>query len=221
MKRGVAALIKLAKDTNGDAVVEATILFPIMIMVFAALVLLAAYLPTRAALQKATQYAATAIATERSDTWIYYNDSSMSYSWEDDKSKLKNVYVTLFSKDNDIEGEGEGIVTEIESRSLSSKAGTLRVHSYIVNRVIYKEVVVEACREFSVPVNMAIIGLPKDMPIPIMVTSTAVIQNGDEFVRNMDIAVDFVEFIFEKFELTDISKSISSFGDQVSKLLGW
>lgn len=48
----------LWNDVRGDAVVEATILFPIIIMVFAGLVLLAMYLPTRAALQQATQYAA-------------------------------------------------------------------------------------------------------------------------------------------------------------------
>lgn len=36
----------LWNDVRGDAVVEATILFPIIIMVFAGLVLLAMYLPT-------------------------------------------------------------------------------------------------------------------------------------------------------------------------------
>ena len=36
------------KDTRGYAVVEATILFPIILMSFAGLVLLSMYLPTRA-----------------------------------------------------------------------------------------------------------------------------------------------------------------------------
>ena len=40
------------------AVVEATILFPIIMMVFAGLVLLSVYLPTRTILQRGTQYAA-------------------------------------------------------------------------------------------------------------------------------------------------------------------
>lgn len=45
----------LWRDDRGDAVVEATILFPIIIMIFAGLVLLSMYLPTRANLQRATQ----------------------------------------------------------------------------------------------------------------------------------------------------------------------
>ena len=74
-------LNRLWRDTRGDAVVEATILFPIIIMIFAGLVLLAMYLPTRAALQRATQYAATAIATERSDTWLRHDPDALAYYW--------------------------------------------------------------------------------------------------------------------------------------------
>ena len=40
----------LWRDTEGYAVVEATFLFPIMIMIFAGVVLLAAYLPLRSSL---------------------------------------------------------------------------------------------------------------------------------------------------------------------------
>ena len=55
------------KNTNAHAVVEATILFPIIMLVFAGLFLLSVYLPTRAILQRATQYAADGIATARSE----------------------------------------------------------------------------------------------------------------------------------------------------------
>ena len=51
------------EDTRGDAVVEAAMLFPIIILICAALVLLSIYMPLRAAMQRSTQYAATAIAT--------------------------------------------------------------------------------------------------------------------------------------------------------------
>lgn len=45
------------------AVVEATVLFPIIILICAALVLLSIYLPMRAAMQRSTQLAPSAIAT--------------------------------------------------------------------------------------------------------------------------------------------------------------
>jgi len=215
----MAAMLKFKDDTRGDAVVEATVLFPIIIMIFAALVLLAIYLPTRAALQRATQYAATAISTEISDTWLFYNKDEMKYYWADDKSDLKNVYVALFSGSEESKSKGKEIVIEIEKSCISSKEGTLDVSCDIVNKIIYKEVVVTATRTFTEPVGLALIGFPNE--IPVTVTSTAVVQNGDEFVRNMDMAVDFVEFLLEKLKLTDVADSISSFGKKASSFMGW
>ena len=210
------------KNENGDAIVEATILFPVMIMIFAALALLSVYLPTRGALQRATQYAATAIATTGSDTWLFFDESTMTFDWETNKENLENVYVALFSGISDVQSRSEGIVAEMESRSLSSKAGVLSVYGYPVNRVIYKEVVVTATREFTIPADLsflALIGFPRT--IPVTATSTAVVQNGDEFIRNIDLAVDFVEYAKEKFELGSITDSISSFGNRIKSLLGW
>ena len=207
------------KDTNGDAVVEAAILFPIMIMIFAALVLLAVYLPARATLQRATQHAATVLAAERSDTWLFFDESSMSFYWENDKERLANVYAALFSSGGDVGGKGEDIVVDIERRGISSKAGSLTVDCYIDNKIVYKEVVVTATREFPVPVDLSFISFPET--IAVTATSTAVVQNGDEFLRNMDLAVDFVEYISKKFGLTDIADSISSYGSRVASLFGW
>jgi len=207
------------KDTNGDAVVEAAILFPVMIMIFSALVLLAIYLPTRATLQNATQYAATVIATEQSDEWLFFDRGSMSLRWEKDKRNLKNVYENLFSNSGGVQDKGEEIVTRVEGRSLSSKAGTLNVVCCIANKIVYKEVVVTATREFTVPSGLSFIGFPDT--IPITVTSTAVVQNGDEFIRDIDIAVDFVKYISEKLGLNDIADSISTVGGKIAGFLGW
>jgi hypothetical protein len=218
----VAALFKgkaFRTDENGAAFVEAAILFPIMIMIFAALVLLAIYLPTRGALQRATQYAATVMAVVSSDTWLFFDEGTMSYYWETDKRNLKNVYAALFSGMGDIQSVGEAIVIEIEGRSISSKAGTLTVDSYLINSILYKEIVVTAEREFHVPVDFSFIRFPQT--IPITVTSTAVVQNAGEFVRNVDMAVDFIEFIAKEFGLGDLADTISSFGSRVSTLLGW
>jgi len=207
----------LLKNTNGDAVVESTILFPIMIMVFAALVLLSIFLPAQAVLQRATQFAATALATEKSDTWLVFDDNTLSFVWETDASKLKNVYADLFSNE-DIADRGEAITREVESRSISSKEGTLSVSAYLENKIIYREVVVIASREYPMPVDLSFIGFPRT--ITVKATSSAVAHNPSEFIRNMDIASDFVTFIIDKYELRDIADTISSFGEKVTSLLG-
>ena len=208
-------------DTNADALVEAVILFPIMIVIIAALVVLAVFLPTRAALQRATQYAATAIATENSDAWLYFDCDNMCYRWELNKAGLPNVYAALFRIDGDALSRGEEIVVWAESNYLSSKAGKLTVECWIINKFVYKEVVVTASRVFSMSddfgFSISFIGFPDT--IPIVVTSTAVVHNSEEFVRNLDLAVDFVEYISEKFGLTGIGESISSFGGRIAGFL--
>ena len=188
---------RLIEDTRGDAtVVEAAILFPIIIMIFAALVLLSMYLPIRATLQRATQYAATAIATEKSDTWLNYDEGAMAYTWETNKDNLDNVYVVLlksiFGK-GDVGGKTDTIVRKVEESGLSITSGGLAVKCGVVNHVIYKEVVVEATRTVAMPVDLSFVKFPKDLSIT--VASTATVQNGEEFVRSVDIAVDVVHFV--------------------------
>jgi hypothetical protein len=215
--RQTCPLARIARDTNADAVVEATVLFPIMLMIFAALVLLATYLPTRAALQRATQHAATALAVEQSDVWLFFDEGSMSYYRASDKDSLANVYAALFVNAGRGGAKGGKIASTIEERGISSKAGNLTVDCYIVNRLIYKEVVVTATRQFEIPVDLSFIFFPKT--IPIAVSSTAVVQNGDEFVRSVDLATDFVNFILNKFGLGDLKDTIGSFGGRVIPML--
>jgi len=213
------AITRFVEDTAGDAVVEATILFPIMIMIFAALVLLAMYLPVRAVLQRATQYAATAIAAENSDTWLFFDEYNMSYYHKADRSQLNNVYAELFSGSGDIQQKSDEIVIHIENRGISSKAGQLNVEGHVENNIVYKEVVITAAREFPMPVNLTFVGFPET--IVITATSTTVVQNAEEFVRNIDMANDFSEFIIEKYNLNNMTEAISAFGNRVTSLLGW
>ena len=213
------AAFAIIKNTDGDAVVEAAILFPIIIMVFAALVLFAIYLPTRAALQRATQYAATALSTEKSDTWLMFDERSLKYEWETDKNRLEFVYTALFSGIRDAEPRSREIVAEVEGRGLSSKLGDLTVTCSVSNWLIHTEIIVTATREFTMPAGLSFIGFPKTLPIT--VASTAIVQNGDEFIRNIDIAGDFVEFIAKKFNLTKVSDAISSGWTKAGEFVGF
>jgi len=201
------------RDDNADAIVEATIIFPIMLLVFAALFLLSVFLPTRAALQRATQYAATALATEKSDTWLVFDEGSMSYRWETDKDRLQFVYVSMFSGIRDVQARGETIVSNIEEQGLSVKSGNLSIDCSVNNWVVYQEVAITASRVYDMPGFLSTIGFPDELSIT--VTSVAVVQNGDEFIRNIDLAVDFVEYIAEKFNLTGVSDAISKAWDKV------
>ena len=210
---------KFIYDTSGDAVVEATVLFPIMIMIFAALVLLSVYLPARAVLQRATQFAATALANEASDTWLFFDENSLSYYRHSNINQLNNVYADFFTKNENTESRGELITTKLEAKSISAKSGQLSVESSVVNNIFYKEVVVTAKREFPMPVDLSFIGFPA--VITVTASSTAAVNNAEEFVRSIDMASDFAGFIEDRYGLHDITNAISSFGSRITSLLGW
>jgi hypothetical protein len=205
---------KFFRDTRAMAAVEASILLPIMLMIFCGLALASMYLPIRVALQRATQIAATAIANENSDTWVIYNAANMEYEWGN-RADLRNVYVSLF-RNPDV-SKAEAIVRQAEERGISFRPGTLTVNARVSNHILYKEVAVTATRSIRMRdegVNLSTVRFPGR--IDITVTSTALVHNAEDFVRNVDLAVNFVGN-FVKVE-DSLGKLISRFGGSV---FGW
>lgn len=209
---------QLWRDTEGYAVVEATILFPIMMMIFAGLVLLAFYLPNRAVLQRATQYAATAMATESSDTWLRFDEGSMQYKWYGSRTQLPNVYKVLFNAlgGQSVQSKGETIVKKLDNQSITWRSGNLTVECKVNSFVIYREISVTATRTIPMPVDLSFVKFPKE--IPISVTSTAVVQNGDEFVRNIDLVADFIGYLEERYDLKFFDNFSKAMNDAASFL---
>lgn len=213
----------LWKDERGDAVVEATILFPVIMMIFAGLMLLAMYLPTRALLQQATQYAATALATERSDTWLRCNPETGDYYWVQDKRELGTVYGTalgaLKGNNRDEADHAEQLVAVMEGKGVINTGNALEVNYGVINYVVYREIIVTATKHIKLPVDLSFVGLQNE--IPITVTSTAVVQNGDEFVRDIDLAADIAKDIGEKHNLDEtLFGKIGVFLGKFNELLG-
>ncbi|MCL1793417.1 MAG: pilus assembly protein [Oscillospiraceae bacterium] len=213
---------KIIGDENGDAVVEAAIIFPIVALIFAALVLVSMYLPARASLQKSTQRAATAMAAEKGDTWLFFDDENMEYYWVDDISELGGIYDDLQKPASiwgDIAHKTEMIVKKTEEGSLVLNSGNLSVNCEISNCIIYKEIMVTAIRNIQIPIDLSFIGFPKQ--IAITVSSCAAIQNGDEFIREMGLAGKFAEYIWEKYGLADLKESICDSLNETISFMDW
>jgi Flp pilus assembly protein TadG len=219
----------ILRDTDGTAVVEATFVLPMMFMVFFALVLLALYLPQRAMLQRATQFAANAIATELSDTWIYYDSDTQAFGRYSDHEELRDgkggVYVALY---NAVLGSGDTVADGAQSivEAIDDEEnipvianGELTFDCRVVNYVVYKEIVVTATRSIKVPVDFSAIRFPS--AIDMTVTSKAVVQNGDEFVRSLDLAADFVGYVQRKYPAVDnIFNAVAEAGNKINGFFG-
>lgn len=205
----MAALTRLklfVKDTNGDAIVEAAILFPIMIMIFAALVLLAMYLPQRMILQEAAQYTAAALATESSDTYVAFDDNGNRVRKTPDIS----VYITAFKGifgSGDPQDHAQQIANHMAQNAIFPVSSEIIADVDVKNYVVYKEITVTLTQTVPMPVDLSFIGFPKELKL--VQQASAVVQNGDEFVRSIDIAKDMVVWLDDKF---GFSKSLRESG---------
>jgi len=200
------------KNEKGDAAIEATFLFPIMIMIMAALVLLATYLPQAALLQRAVQYAATELMPEQTDMGYKYNADTMQTEWDMhlhntwsdlfkgnfDISKVNQplIQLVLWARDDksEIKNNAEHIARKIIEDGSINRNWSLDVEVEYRKTLLYNEIEVTATRTVKVPIDLSFIGFPKK--ITITRAAVGVTKDGDGFMRNVDDAValhDIVE----------------------------
>ena len=94
----------------------------------------------------------------------------------------------------------ELVVQKSTANGLMLRQGDMSVTCQINNYIIYQEVVVTAVDTVHVPIDLSFVKFPNT--IDLTTSSTAVVQNGDEFVRNMDIAADFVKYLDQRFGIS-------------------
>lgn len=203
-------------DCGGYAVVEATILFPIIIMIFYAMVMLAIYLPQRVILQEAVQAAATAIATEESDSYVSFDDNGNYVDGKEPENVYAAAVESILAPNSDAELKAASIVEHYAGRGVLSVPGGIQVTCESTDFIIYQEIMIRASQKIETPVNFSFIGFPTE--IEIVQEARVVVQNGDEFVRNIDIAKDIMIWLDNKL---GISQSLKESGalDKVSEVL--
>jgi len=225
----------MLKDTRGDAVVEATILFPIMIMIFMAIVMLSLYLPQGVVLQNATQYAAEALALERSETGYIFQENgaggTMDVYWDFDlhntifnglagtNRSTNNIWYRTFSwffpHDGEWEARAQTIVNKIVGQSVTMTDAPVTVTITFRKTILYSELAVKAVQEIPIPVDFSFIGFPTK--ITVEKVSLFTIPDGDTYVRNIDEAFAFsdisvrVDDIFHDITLEGFGAHLKTF----------
>ena len=201
------------RDESGDSIiVEATFLFPFIIMIFMGIVLLAIYLPRQSQLQEATELAVTALTTEQSDSFIKFNDNTLKYQTLN-YSQLTNVYVELFRNitinENELRSRVDRIVNNhVRNSILQGNNPNVSVTLNLKDYIVYKELHVTAAQIIRHPVNLSLVGIPNTTRIT--ATSKGTVQNGDEFIRNVDIAVDLAKFVDSQLGISEALTKIKN-----------
>lgn len=204
----------LIKDTKGDALVEAAILFPIMIMIFAAIVLLSMYLPQRAVLHNAAQYTATVLAREHSDTGYFFvhdDDEGFKEEWDfklhnniidatlgrmfEVYNKRNNFWYRAFGwfllDDDDFKGRAQDIVDLIVNRSIRMSGSDVEVELAVDKTLLSTSFTVVVEQTITFPVDLSFIYFPTSMTLK--QSACCIVADGDAFIRNVDDAYAFAD----------------------------
>jgi hypothetical protein len=184
--------------------------------------MLAVYLPQRALLQETAQYAANNIAIDLADTGLVMADDG-TIEREDYYGGVFDVYVDAISGMWISEHEQnlyEEKLTELVKSKIdngivktSSDPNDLTVTINATNYVIYQSVSVIVTQNVKLPMGLEFIGFPET--IVMTQEAQAVVLNGDEFTRNIDLATDFASWLAKKI---DKKLSESGIGDSYKKV---
>jgi len=211
-------IAKFYKNEKGDAVVEATFLFPIIIMIFAGLVWLAITLPQAAILQRAVQYAATSLAPEQTDTGYTFNVDKMqaewdmqlyntwmdaityNYDWSKNGNPLLQRFLWFIDYTN-VKGRANEIVEKVVNSDILNKGGKCKVDVDYRRTFLYSELEVTAAQVIKTPINLSFVGFPSE--ITITQSAVCATKDGDSFLRNVDDAVAYHGIVEKMVEISD------------------
>ena len=113
--------------------------------------------------------------------------------------------------------DARDIIIDYFDTGLIASGEGITVECGVRNYIVYKEIYVTATKSIQSPVDLSFVGFPKMLHMT--VTSTAVVQNGDEFVRNMDIAVDFAQYLVAESGI-DLSGAMSKIQNVLDLMTG-
>jgi len=93
----------------------------------------------------------------------------------------------------------------------------LSVNAEMINFLIYREIRVTAQQSITVPIDFSFISFPQT--IDIVVSSNAVVPDGDEFLRNVDMAIDLVRWMSERFGIE--GNALQRIPEYIDRFLGF
>jgi len=203
------------KDNNALAVVEATILFPVIIMIFIAFIHLAVYLPTSIAVHRSTVKAAAIVSAHCSDLGYIYDVENDIAGVNYEKLRSENVYVSmLFRRYNDETDVGLEILEKYIEEAFFAGTGT-NLSVSIESNDKQKYVLIQAEQTVKMPFNFPI--LPINNELPVKETMRVMIRNTDEFIRSMDIIYDLT--IKKSAKVTETLGDTSKIVDFIKRII--
>lgn len=189
---------QLIKSEKGTAIIEATMLLPFCILMVIALYYAAIFVCQKANLQANVENTLIYYKNVYSDTYVQAS-SEMAYQQNGTISEGKGSsyasptyeqpYRFLGMKfDN---AKFESFFRSMCGYMFFDTGSNIRLTTSTKNYVVYKEIKATATQTVKPAVSLAMVGVPDAMEISC--TSTVVISDADDFIRNTDFVFDIAE----------------------------
>lgn len=199
------------KNESGLAVVEATILLPVCIIMVVAVYYASIFLCQKANLQANLENTLVYYKNTYSDTYIVPT-KTMTYSREEQKvDAVGSKYETPTAKfpyrffGMELKsGNFEKFFRSMCGYMFFDTGDNVKLSVDSTNYVIYKRIHATAVQTVRPAVSLSLVGLNDSFVIK--AESEVVVTDGDDFVRNMDFAVDII--------------SKTKLGEKASELVG-
>ena len=196
MKEKILKVQKLLTNENGAVmIVEASFVFPIMFFVLFFLIYFGNMYVVKSAISRYTSACAIKGAEYYSNPWV--KEVTEDYAGNDVPTKNEDVkpYRHIFSSkqiqndmktelENEIKGYGGGFFTNMDPTDISCE-------TEYKNYILYSTFTAGTCYKLTFPIKF--IGENDALSIDFSSYETVTITDGSEFVRNTDMAVDYLQ----------------------------
>lgn len=183
------------KNNKGNAIVEATIVFPIIIMIIIVLFYAALFLCQKANLQANLQTSLIYFKNLETDANVVIDPSGSSsildlkankYS----KPKIQNPYRNFFMISSNKPGEFKSLFYKISGQMFFTSTSDIDIDYKVHNYILYQDITATAVQEVKLPIDFKLLGIsPK---ITIATEAKVVITDPDEFARTSQLIGDLV-----------------------------
>ena len=233
------AILKKMKSENGAAsIIEMTLIFPLVVSVLCFFLYLGSYIMQNIIIYNDAQR--IAVAASRVSGMPGYEKmygtkgvtSVADFDWKKGTSPDIGLVNDMMNEHAPYRYFGNGFLTKSEANTLENNMKKLvNNSSFLVkstvtcdinteNNFINQKVIVHVKKAVSVPKFFSNLGIKDKMDIDI--TTTAVVSDPAEFVRNTDMIFDLKDYLFENIKIggESINQKINKYKQKFTDIAG-
>lgn len=213
-------------DEKGLAVVEATILLPFCFVMVISVFYASIFLCQKANLQANVENALVYYKNVESDTYVVaktqmdFSNSGQTISANGSNySKPVELFPYRFAGMRFNESGFSSFFKSICGYMFFDNGNNVELVVKSKNYVAYKEITATARQTVKPPISFNIIGI-KDNTMEIVATGKAVVNDTDDFIRNVDFVVDITEDTELGKNIKELAGKVQSSYDKFKKKFG-